>query len=138
MYSFRILGGVNHVLLTELDPDEDFSVLAGGINFFYSSLHVGAAGGVLSLANVVPDACTELYDLFVRGMYDRARDLSAGLIRLNHPISGAWGVAGVKAAMDLVGLRGGRPREPLTPVPAEATAQIKQALMNEGFLVASR
>ena len=123
--------------LAELDPDEDFSVLAGGINFFYSSLHVGAAGGVLSLANVVPDACTELYDLFVRGMYDRARDLSAGLIRLNHPISGAWGVAGVKAAMDLVGLRGGRPREPLTPVPAEATAQIKQALMNEGFLVTS-
>lgn len=42
--------------LAELDPDEDFSVLAGGINFFYSSLHVGASGGVLSLANVVPDA----------------------------------------------------------------------------------
>ena len=124
--------------LAELDPDEDFSVLAGGINFFYSSLHVGASGGVLSLANVVPDACTELYDLFVRGMYDRARELSAGLIRLNHSISGAWGVAGVKAAMDLVGLRGGRPREPLTPVPAEAIAQIKQALMNEGFLVTSR
>ena len=124
--------------LAELDPEEDFSVLAGGINFFYSSLHVGASGGVLSLANVVPDACTELYDLFVRGMYDRARELSAGLIRLNHPISGVWGVAGVKAAMDLIGLRGGRPREPLTPIPAEATAQIKQALINEGFLVTSR
>jgi 4-hydroxy-2-oxoglutarate aldolase len=124
--------------LAELDPDEDFSVLAGGINFFYSSLHVGATGGVLSLANVVPDACTELYDLFARGMYDRARELSAGLIRLNQAISGAWGVAGVKAAMDLVGLRGGRPREPLMPVPTEAITQIKQALMNEGFLVASR
>jgi len=123
--------------LAELDPDEDFSVLAGGINFFYSSLHVGATGGVLSLANVVPDACTELYDLFVRGMYDRARELSSGLIRLNQAISGAWGVAGVKAAMDLVGLRGGRPRDPLMPVPAEAIAQIKQALMNEGFLVTS-
>jgi len=123
--------------LADLDPDEDFSVLAGGIGFFYSSLHVGAAGGVLSLANVVPDACTELFDLFNRGMYDRARELSAGLIRLNQAISGAWGVAGVKAAMDLVGLRGGRPREPLMPVPTEAVAQIKQAMMNEGFLVAS-
>jgi 4-hydroxy-2-oxoglutarate aldolase len=120
--------------LADLDPDEDFSVLAGGISFFYSSLHVGAAGGVLSLANVLPDACTELYDLFSRGMYDRARELSAGLIRLNQSISGAWGVAGVKAAMDLVGLRGGRPREPLMPVPTEAIAQIKQALTNEGFL----
>ncbi len=124
--------------LAELDPDEDFSVLAGGINFFYSSLHVGATGGVLSLANVVPDACTELYDLFLRGMYDRARELSAGLIRLNQFISGAWGVAGVKAAMDLVGLRGGRPREPLPPASAEAVEQIRQAMTNEGFLVPSR
>jgi len=123
--------------LAELDPDDDFSVLAGGINFFYSSLHVGAIGGVLSLANVVPDACVEVYDLFMRGMYDRARELNAGLIRLNQSISGAWGVAGVKAAMDLVGLRGGRPREPLTPVPAEAVVQIKQAMRTEGFLVTS-
>jgi 4-hydroxy-2-oxoglutarate aldolase len=123
--------------LADLDPDEDFSVLAGGINFFYSTLHVGATGGVLSLANVVPDACTELFDLFNRGMYDRARELSAGLIRLNQSIAGTWGVAGVKAAMDLVGLRGGRPREPLMPVPAEGVSQIRQALMNEGFLVAS-
>ena len=119
--------------LADLDPDEDFSVLAGGINFFYSSLHVGAAGGVLSLANVLPDARVEVYDLFARGTYDRARELSAGLIRLNQSISGAWGVAGVKAAMDLVGLRGGRPREPLMPVPTEAIAQIKQTMMNEGF-----
>lgn len=124
-------------ILAELNPDEDFSVLAGGINFFYESLHVGATGGVLSLANVVPDACVELYDLFTRGLYDRARELSAGLIRLNQSISGAWGVAGVKVAMDLVGLRGGRPREPLMPVPVEAVAQIRQALMNEGFLVTS-
>ncbi len=124
-------------LLAEIDPDEDFSVLAGGINFFYSSLHVGATGGVLSLANVVPDACVEIYDLFTRGIYDRARELSSGLIRLNQSISGTWGVAGVKAAMDLVGLRGGRPREPLMPVPTEAVAQIRQALTNEGFLVAS-
>ncbi len=122
--------------LAEISPDDDFSVLAGGINFFYSSLHVGATGGVLSLANVVPDACVEVYDLFTQGLYDRARELSAGLIRLNQSISGAWGVAGVKAAMDLVGLRGGRPREPLMPVPVDAVAQIRQALTNEGFLMA--
>ncbi|MCU0916802.1 MAG: dihydrodipicolinate synthase family protein [Planctomycetes bacterium] len=123
--------------LAELDPEEDFSVLAGGINFFYASLHAGAVGGVLSLANVVPEACTEVYDLFMKGMYDRARELSAGLIRLNQFIAGAWGVAGVKAAMDLIGLRGGRPREPLMPVPTEGIAQIRQALVTEGFPVFS-
>jgi 4-hydroxy-2-oxoglutarate aldolase len=124
-------------LLANLDPAEDFSVLAGSLNTFYPSLHAGATGGVLSLANVLPERCTELYDLFTQGMYDRARELSAGLIRLNQAVSGAWAVAGVKAAMDLVGLKGGRPREPLMPVPTEAVAQIRQAMINEGFLASS-
>lgn len=124
-------------LLANLDSAQDFSVLAGSLNTFYPSLHAGAAGGVLSLANVLPERCTELYDLFSQGMYDRARELSAGLIRLNQVVSGAWGVAGVKAAMDLVGLRGGSPREPLMPVPTEAVAQIRQAMINEGFLASS-
>jgi 4-hydroxy-2-oxoglutarate aldolase len=118
--------------LAELDPLEEFSVLAGSTTTFYPSLHMGATGAVLSLANVVPEQCTELYDLFTQGMYDRARELSAGLIRLNQAISGTWGVAGVKAAMDLIGLRGGRPREPLMPVSPEALAQIKQAMIDEG------
>ncbi len=123
--------------LARLDPLEEFSVLAGSTDFFYSSLHIGAAGGVLSVANIVPDTCAELYQLFMQGMYDRARELNALLIRLSQAISGTWGVAGVKAAMDLIGLRGGRPREPLMPASTEAVNQIRQALVNEGFLVTS-
>jgi len=123
--------------LAELDPMEDFSILAGSMDFFYSSLHLGAAGGVISLANVVPDACVELHQLFVQGSYDMARELSLGLIRLNQAISGTWGVAGVKAAMDIVGLRGGRPREPLMPISTEAADQIRRTIVNEGFLISS-
>jgi len=122
--------------LADVDPDEDFCILAGSMTFFYSSLHIGATGGVLSLANILPKACVELYDLFTQGQYERARELNARLVRVNQAISGTWGVAGVKAAMDLVGLKGGRPREPLIPVPDEAVAQIKQALINGGFTTA--
>jgi 4-hydroxy-2-oxoglutarate aldolase len=124
--------------LAELDPDGDFSVLAGSTDTLYSSLHLGATGGVLSVANFAPDACVELYQMFVQGQYERARELNDALIRLNQAVSGAWGVAGVKAAMDLVGLKGGRPREPLMPATPEAIAQIKRTLVNEGFLVVSR
>lgn len=123
-------------ILAELDPEEDFSVLAGSLNSFYASLHIGATGGVLSLANVIPEACVELYELFTQGRYDQARELNASLVRLNQAISGTWGVAGVKAAMDVIGLKGGRPREPLVPPPAEAVEQIKQALKTEGFVIA--
>lgn len=123
--------------MADLDPEDDFSVLAGSVNTFYSSLHLGAAGAVLSLANVVPNRCVELYDLFMQGNYEQARELSNLLIRLNQVISGTWGVAGVKTAMDLIGLKGGRPREPLMPITAEGVALIRQALINEGFPIPS-
>ena len=123
-------------LLAALEPDEDFAVLAGSLNTFYSSLHLGATGGVISLANVVPDRCAELYDLYQQGLYERARELSAALVRLSQTVSGSWGVAGVKAAMDLVGLKGGRPREPLMPAPVEAVGRIRETMVAEGFIVA--
>ena len=121
--------------MVELEPQQDFSVLAGSINTFYSSLHLGATGGILSVGNVVPDRCAELHDLFKRAMYVEAREVNAGLVRLSQAISGRSGVAGVKAAMDLVGLKGGRPRDPLAPVTGERVAEIKEALIAEGLLI---
>jgi 4-hydroxy-2-oxoglutarate aldolase len=121
--------------LTELDPADDFHVLAGSVNFFYPSLHLGATGGVVSLSNALPDACATLYELFVAGKYDEAKSLHVKLARLNHVISGSWGVAGVKAAMDMVGFKGGQPRHPLTPVPPEAKERIRKAMIAEGFLL---
>ena len=122
------------MLLALLDPSQDFHVLAGSINFFYPSLHLGAAGGVVSLANVLPDRCCDLYRLFVQGKYDQARELHDRLVRLNQAASGTWGVAGVKAAMDIVGFKGGQPRRPLTGLSDEAKRQIRQEMLKEGSM----
>lgn len=124
------------MLLALLDPSEDFHVLAGSINSFYPSLHLGAAGGVVSLANVLPDRCCDLYRLFIQGKYNEARELHDRLVRLNQAASGTWGVAGVKAAMEIVGFKGGQPRHPLTGLSDEAKERISQAMLKEGFLSA--
>jgi 4-hydroxy-tetrahydrodipicolinate synthase len=42
--------------------------------------------------------------------------------------------AGLKAALDLVGMRGGYPRAPILPVSAEARATLRTALMAAGVL----
>jgi len=123
-------------LLACLDPTEDFNVLAGSANFFYPSLHLGAPGGVLSLANALPGPCCDLYRLFTQGKYDDAKELSFRLARLNQAISGAWGVAGVKAAMDITGFRGGQPRHPLQGLTDEARERVRQTIINEGFISA--
>ncbi len=117
-----------------LDPAGDFHVLAGSANFFYPALHLGARGGVLSLANILPGPCCDLYELFVQGRFDEARELHFRLARLNQAISGVWGVAGVKAAMNAAGFKGGQPRHPLKAVPDEDIQRIKDKMVAEGFL----
>jgi len=123
-------------LLARLDASEDFHVLAGSANFFYPCLHLGVPGGVISVANVLPAPCCELYRLFTQGRYDQAKVLAFRLSRLNDAISGAWGVAGVKAAMDMTGFKGGRTRHPLRAVTAEAAEKIRRQIADEGFISA--
>ena len=117
-----------------LDPAEDFHVLAGSANFFYPCLHLGSAGGVISLANALPDSCCDLYRLFKEGKYDEASSLHFKLSRLNQVVSGAWGVAGVKAAMHIMGFKGGQPRGPLGAVTNDAVEEIRRQIVNEGFM----
>ena len=119
-----------------LDTAEDFHVLAGSANFFYPALHLGAAGGVLSLANVLPGPCCDIYRLFTQGEYDKAKKLHSRLARLNQAISGARGVAGVKAAMDIIGFKGGQPRHPLQGLTDKAKERVRQTIINEGFISA--
>ncbi|HCO96395.1 MAG TPA: dihydrodipicolinate synthase family protein [Phycisphaerales bacterium] len=121
-------------LLAHLNPEEDFHVLAGSANFFYPCLHLGVPGGIISLANALPESCCDLYRLFTQGKYDEARILHFRLSRLNQAVSGKWGVPGVKAAMNIMGFKGDQPRRPLRAVTNEAAEKIRQQIVNEGFI----
>ena len=119
--------------LALLDGVPDFCVLAGSANFFYPTLHIGTVGGIISLSNVLPEPCCELYDLFIAGDYRKAAPLHHRLQRLNSAVSGSHGVAGVKGAMDIAGFAGGEPRHPLVPITDADKAIIKERILAEGF-----
>ena len=121
--------------LNILDASEDFHVLAGSANFFYPSLHLGAIGGILSLANSFPDICCELYHLYIKGRYNEARMLHFRIARLNTAVSGTYGVPGVKAAMNITGFRGGEPRHPLKPISDDAMKIIHDKILEEEFSI---
>ncbi len=119
--------------LAQLDTEQDFYVLAGSANFFYPSLHLGAAGGIISLANALPEQCCKLYQLFLEKAYDEARELHFRLQRLNGAVSGTYGVAGVKGAMDVTGFKGGEPRHPLMQITEANKEKIRKKIIAEGF-----
>jgi 4-hydroxy-2-oxoglutarate aldolase len=113
-------------LVTE--TPEGFHVLAGSSSTFYAALAVGAAGGILALANVIPDACVRLLALVRQGRHDEARDLQRQILPLSRLLGNVYGVAGLKAALMLVGCDVGLPRPPLLPLPDTAVAALKAAL----------
>jgi len=114
--------------------DDGFLVMAGSISFLFPAMMAGAVGGTVSLANSFPEPALELYAL------GRARDGEKGpafqewASRVNKAISGIYGVAGVKAAMDLAGLKGGIPRRPLLPLGEEERKSLGAFLSAEGLL----
>lgn len=95
---------------------EGFAVFAGSANFLLPSLVLGASGGTLALANIMPEECVQIQKLYEAGCLDDAKNLQMKLLEINSAVTALWGVAGLKAAMDLLGLYGGPPRLPLLPL----------------------
>src|SRR5437763_3929911 len=106
----------------------DFIVLAGTALTFYSALGVGAKGGILALACVLPDACVQLFTLFNAKRNAEALELQRQLTPIAKLLGQQYGVPGLKAALALAGYDAGLPRPPLVPVPDSAVTALRAAL----------
>ena len=86
------------------------------------------------MANAYPEVCCELYEAFGRGEMEEARALHGRIFRLNQGVSGKFGVAGVKGAMEVAGLYGGPPRKPLLPLKETDKQAIRDAIKAAGLM----
>jgi 4-hydroxy-2-oxoglutarate aldolase len=111
-----------------------FQVIAGSAGFLYPALCLGAVGGVAALANIAPRQCCDIFSLFGSGRLAEARELQLRMIAPNTAVTAQYGVPGLKAAMDMVGLRGGAPRSPMQPLGDAEKAQLRAVLAEAGIL----
>ncbi|MFA5028056.1 MAG: dihydrodipicolinate synthase family protein [Candidatus Methylomirabilota bacterium] len=112
----------------------DFQVIAGSAGFLYPALCVGAVGGVLALANIAPQQCCDILELFKQGKHAETKQLQLRMIAPNTAVTAGFGVPGLKAAMEMVGMYGGNPRSPMLPLAAEPTAKLKGILQSAGII----
>ncbi len=126
----------NIVQISEIlrDVPEDFSVFAGSASFLMPALAMGAKGGTLASANVVPNCCVDVYNLVNQGNFEEARALQKQILRLNSLVTSKYGVAGLKAALEMIGYFGGLPRRPMLPIGDDEKAEIRDALVELGII----
>jgi 4-hydroxy-2-oxoglutarate aldolase len=122
--------GGNIVQIAEIinKVPRDFAVFAGSASFLYSSLSLGAVGGTLALANIYPNECVQVQELFESGFFEEAKDLQFKLLESNAAVTSKWGIPGLKAALDLIGCYGGELRPPLQPLEEKDRQDLKKIL----------
>lgn len=121
----------NIVQISEIlrDVPRDFAVFAGSASFLMPALVMGAKGGTLASANVVPDLCVRIYELVNNGKFEEARTVQKSILKLNSLVTARYGVAGLKAALDMIGYFGGEPRRPMLPLEDGPKEEIRQTLL---------
>lgn len=120
---------------------ENFTVFTGEEHFILPTFTVGGEGAFGILINLLPKEFVELHELIQeKGDVEAAR-------ALNQKLSGIYGLmeaegnpypGPVKAGVDMIGLKGGKVRKPLTQPTDEMVEAIKQELIRLGYEVKAR
>ena len=113
---------------------DTFQVLAGSGSFLLPALAVGAVGGVMALASVAPHALNEIVVSFEKGDLEKAKEIQLRLIPANAAVTSQFGIAGLKAALDLIGMYGGPVRPPLLPLESAQADELKRIMQAANLL----
>ena len=120
--------------IISLTGENEFSVLTGSSIVLYPSMCVGAAGGIMAIACVLPERCSDIIELYKDGNHAEAKELQMRLIEPTLAVTSRYGIPGLKAAMDLSGYYGGHSRLPLLHVTGAEIEEIKNIFTGSGFL----
>jgi dihydrodipicolinate synthase/N-acetylneuraminate lyase len=98
---------------------------------------MGVRGGILAVALFAAELTLDIYERHAAGERDASAEAQGFTTPLAIEIVGRMGVAGVKAALDRVSLRGGRVRAPLLPLGREDEARVDTLLRDARVTVAA-
>lgn len=110
-----------------------FAVMVGNGGIVYPALAMGATGAVLGVACTAARACVDLYEAASSGDHTRARELQNRIGPVSHIVTAGLGVPALKAAMDMVGFKGGLPRAPLLPLNSSNVDKVGAVLHASGL-----
>lgn len=100
----------------------------------YAALELGAAGGIVALGLLAPEAYGALLTHYRAGRLAEAGRIQERLAPAHREIVGAFGARGVKAGLELKGWHGGPPRSPLTPLREKDRKTVARVMQEAGLV----
>lgn len=112
----------------EVTRDQDFAVLSGNDSLILWNLVAGGAGGIAGCANVFPEVMVSIYEYFIKGDFEKAREAQdsirsfRGCFKFGNPNTI------VKTAVSLLGYPVGKCRAPFNQVSQDGIDALKKVL----------
>jgi 4-hydroxy-2-oxoglutarate aldolase len=107
---------------------DDFQVMVGSGALLYGALETGAVGGIVAVGLMACAEAAEISVAFSEGRTADAGRTQERIAPVHQAIVGGMGVPGVKAALDLLGLKGGALRSPLESLRADRVEEVRSIL----------
>lgn len=114
--------------IIELTQDKEFYLLSGNDDQILPILSLGGKGVISVAANIIPRKLKEMYDSFIKGDIDRAREIHYNLSPLFRALFIETNPIPIKAACNMMGLAAGNLRPPLANLSKEHEDILKTIL----------
>jgi 4-hydroxy-tetrahydrodipicolinate synthase len=112
---------------------KEIAIFTGEDALASSTLEFGGNGAVIGVTNVAPNLSASIYDSFVRGDLQAAREAQKKLVPLIKGIGLGKFPSGLKAAMNLLGLNVGPAKTPLPPLDESEKSHVRELLKQAGL-----
>lgn len=114
--------------------DKRCRMFVGSGALLYTALELGAVGGIIGIGQLAPRMCAAIMEAHRQGDAHRAGSIQERLVPVHREIVAAFGPVGTKAALDLLGYVGGKPRAPLRALSEKDRKKVEQVMQEAGLL----
>ncbi len=119
-------GQLSFILAVLEKVRDKINVLCGHDEVVVAALAAGCSGAILASANIIPDIWVQIYTHVKNGELQQARELQYKVQKIARIIAGS-GAVGTKAALNMMRIKVGPPRLPLS-IGGELTYEAREEL----------
>jgi 4-hydroxy-tetrahydrodipicolinate synthase len=112
---------------------DSLNIMSGDDFTYLPQLSIGGKGAISLTSNVAPTEMADIYNHFVAGRVEQAREIHKKLLPLMFALFLESNPIPVKAAMAMLGLCPEEIRTPLVPLAEQHRPQLEKALADCGF-----